>query len=47
MKIWNRITLSCYEQPGEEKAPWYAYPLGVLAVLAWLGAYVVLGSGGY
>lgn len=35
--LWNRLTLECYRQPGEEPAPWYAYPLTVLLVVAVFG----------
>lgn len=38
--IWNRITLECYRQPGdEERAPWYAYPLALAFIV---GAYALV-----
>jgi hypothetical protein len=40
--IWNRITLECYRQPGEDPMPWYAVPLTILFLVGWLSADVIL-----
>lgn len=45
--LLRRITLECYRHPDEQPMPWYAWPLGVLAIATWIGAYVVLGSQGF
>jgi len=45
--IWNRLTLECYRQPGEEPMPWYAVPAALLFIAGWLGADLILTAAGF
>lgn len=46
--FWSRITLECYRQPGDtEKAPWYAYPLAVLFIVAVYGFFQMADAVGF
>ncbi|WP_188074482.1 hypothetical protein [Pusillimonas sp. ANT_WB101] len=46
--IWSRLTLEHTRQDGDNsKAPWYAYPLGVIAFCCFIAVMQTLDATGF